>query len=117
MVSRRAGKSTLGCLASVLLGAALVYFGVNIGQVAWNYYQFEDAMKQEVRFAGSRSDAVIKRRLAEYADSLGLPEAARSVHVKRTDKLILIWAEYYHNIELPGFVKEIRLSPQATGPF
>jgi hypothetical protein len=74
-------------------------------------------MKQEVRFAASRSDAVIKRRVSEFADSLGLPEAAKEVHVKRGNKIIVIWAEYYHNIELPGFVKEIRFNPQASGPF
>ncbi|MEA3246964.1 MAG: hypothetical protein U9Q74_12485 [Gemmatimonadota bacterium] len=117
MVSRRAGKSSLGCLASTLLVAAVAYFGVTLGQVLWDYYQFEDAMKQEVRFSSTRSDAVIKRRLEAFADSLGLPEAARNVHIKRSNKVILIWAEYYHNIELPGFVKEIRFSPQATGPF
>jgi hypothetical protein len=117
MVNRRSGKSTLGCLASTLLVVAVVYFGVTLGEVLWNYYQFEDAMKQEVRFSSTRTDAVIKRRLAAFADSLGLPEAARNIHVKRSNKVILIWAEYYHNIELPGFVKEIRFSPQATGPF
>jgi hypothetical protein len=101
----------------MLLVVAVVYFGVTLGEVLWNYYQFEDAMKQEVRFSSTRTDAVIKRRLAAFADSLGLPEAARNIHVKRSNKVILIWAEYYHNIELPGFVKEIRFSPQATGPF
>jgi hypothetical protein len=117
MVKSRAGKSSLGCLSSVLFVAAASYFAVNIGGVIWDNYQFEDAMKQEVRFSSTRSDAVIKRRLAAYADSLGLPEAAQNVHVKRGNKVILIWAEYYHNIELPGMVKEIRFNPQATGPF
>jgi hypothetical protein len=117
MVRTRYGRSQVGCLLSTLIVAAAVYFGVNIGTALWDYYQFVDRMKQEVRFAASRSDAVIKRRVAAYADSLGLPEAAQNVHVKRGNKVIVIWAEYYHVIEFPGFVREMRFSPQAAGPF
>lgn len=117
MVKRRHGRSSLGCLVSLALVAAVIYFGFNLGEVLWNYYQYVDRMKQEVRFAASRSDAVIKRRVSEFADSLGLPEAARHVHVKRSQKMISIWAEYYDNIEFPGFVREIHFNPQASGPF
>jgi len=113
----RHGRSQLGCLVSSAIVAAVVYSGVNLGGVLWNYYQYPDRMRQEVRFAASRSDAVIKRRLATFADSLGLPESARIVHVKRGQKLISIWAEYYDNIEFPGFVREIHFNPQASGPF
>jgi hypothetical protein len=117
MVRARRGRSQLGCLLMLLVGAAVVYFGVNIGSALWDYYQLVDRMKSEVRFAASRSDAVIKRRISAFADSLGLPEAARTVHVKRGNKIIVIWGEYYHNLEFPGFVREIRFSPQATGTF
>jgi hypothetical protein len=99
------------------VGVAIIYFCVNLGEVLWKYYQYVDRMKTEVRFASSRSDAVIKRRIAQFADSLGLPEAAQRVHIKRSQKLILIWSEYYDNIEFPGFVREIRFNPQVQGPF
>ena len=117
MVTRRYGRSQLGCLIAMALAAAVIYFGFNLGEVLWNYYQYVDRMQQEVRFAASRSDAVIKRRVAEFADSLGLPEAARHVHVKRGQKMISIWADYYDNIELPLIVREIHFTPQASGPF
>lgn len=117
MVRVRRGKGQLGCLLQMLVVVAVVYFSYNVGTVLWNYYQFEDAMKQEVRFSATRSDAVIKRRLSDFADSLGLPEAARNVHVRRSKNVILIWSEYYKNVEFPGFVREFRLNPQATGPF
>ena len=117
MVRSRFGRTQLGCLVMTLLLSAAGYFAVSLGGVLFDYYRYVDRMKSEVRFAASRSDAVIKRRVAAYADSIGLPESARRVHVKRGNKLITIWAEYYHNIEFPGFVREIRFSPQATGPF
>jgi len=117
MVRSRNGRSQLGCLAMFAFAGAVVYFAASLGGVLWDYYQYTDRMDQEVRFAASRSDAVIKRRVAAFADSLGLPEAARTVHVKRGNKFIVIWAEYYHNIEFPGFVREIRFNPKASGPF
>ena len=44
MVTRRAGASSLGCLVSLLLVAAVGYFGVNAGEVYFRFYQFQDAM-------------------------------------------------------------------------
>ncbi|MDA1082437.1 MAG: hypothetical protein O2973_12330 [Gemmatimonadetes bacterium] len=113
----RSGRTQLGCLFTMLLVAAVGYFVVNLGGVVFDYFQYVDRMKQEVRFAGNRSDAVIKRRLEAFVDSVDLPEAARKVHIKRGSRIITIWAEYYHNIELPGMVREVRFNPQATGPF
>jgi hypothetical protein len=117
MVRARAGKGTLGCLVSLLFVAAVAYFSFNIGQTYWSYLQFRDRMRQEARFAQHRSDALIVRRLREYADSLGLPEGARKVHVRRRGRTIEIWAEYYENVELPLVVKEFYFHPQAVGTF
>jgi hypothetical protein len=102
---------------SLLLVSAIVYFGVNIGRTYFNYFQFRDRMKVEARFAQHRSDATIARRLREYADSLGLPEAAHKVHVRRRRGTIEIWSEYYESVELPLMVKEFYFHPQAVGTF
>jgi hypothetical protein len=114
---KRAGGSKLGCLVSLVFVGAVIYFGVNIGGQAWKYYEFKDAMQQEARHAASRSDDVIKRRLQTMVDSLGLPEGAKNIRVKRTNNMIFIWTEYFTPIEFPGFVKEINFSPQAQSPF
>ncbi|HEY4658965.1 MAG TPA: hypothetical protein VIH11_05610 [Gemmatimonadaceae bacterium] len=117
MVRTRRGASKIGCLFAALILAALVYFGAGIGQVFWSFYKYQDRMKQEARFAAHRSDAVIIRRVAAFADSLGLPEGARNVRVRRGNRMIYIWAEYYEHLELPGFVKEWHFNPSATGTF
>ena len=117
MVKARRGRSTVGCLLMLLIVMALGYFGVNIGRPFWHDYQFEDRMRQEARFAAKRSDLTIQRRLAAFADSLGLPEAARKVKVRRRQGTIEIWTEYYVVIEFPGIVREIRFSPQVVGTF
>jgi hypothetical protein len=117
MVRRRRGAGSLGCLTSLLILAVIIYFGVNIGEVYLRFFQFQDAMRQEVRFAAHNSDAVILRHLAAQVDSLGLPEPAGEVTLQRDGRHIEMESEYYEHIELPLFVHEVRFNPHAEGIF
>ena len=92
MVKSRAGKGALGSILTIVFVAAVSYFGWTIGSKYWGFYQFQDRMRQEARFAAHRSDILIKKRLQTYADSLRLPEAARKVSVRRRAGTIHIWA-------------------------
>ena len=115
MVKRR-GRSSLGCLFALLIVAAAMYFGINIGEAYWRFYEFQDAMRQEVRFAKQIPDDRIKLHLAALADSLGLPEEATDITVDRTRSEISVSAEYSERVELPLFVRVIRFNPRAQGP-
>jgi hypothetical protein len=115
VVSRR-GRSSLGCLVALLLLAVALYFGVNIGEAYWRFYEFQDAMRQEVRFAKQIPDDRIKLHLAALADSLGLPEAATDITVDRTSSDISVSADYSERVEFPPFVRLLRFSPRAQGP-
>lgn len=115
MVSARRGAGKLGCLFSLLIAVTVAYFAVNIGEVYWRFYQFEDAMQQQVRFAASRTNDTIVRHLRAKADSLGLPEDAGRVRVRRGRREITIWAEYTEHVELPLFVRELHFTPRADG--
>lgn len=117
MVKTRRGASSLGCLFTLLVVAAIVYFGVNIGEVYFRFYQYQDAMRQEVRFAAHNGDAIILRHLREQADSLGLPEAAGLVTLQRDGRHIEVESEYYEHIELPLMIREVRFNPHAEGIF
>jgi len=120
MVNRlrsRPGKVRLGCILSLILVAALGYFAYNVGSVALDYWQFQDAMDQEARFAMRTSNDVIVQHLRAKADSLELPEAARKVQIRRKGNEIFIWADYTVNIELPGFVQEVELRPHVERVF
>ena len=116
MVNRR-GRSSLGCLFVLLLAAAAVYFGINFGEVYWRFYEFQDAMKQEVRFARQIPDERIRQRLISLADSLGLPEEATDVIVTRTSTGISVSAEYTERVEFPLVARNIRFRPRAEGTF
>lgn len=112
MVRRRPGRSNFGCLLSLLLIVTAIYFGVNVGEPYLRYYRFLDAMKQEARFSARFTDEDIQHRLAALADSLGLPEAAGRVRVRRTSNRISISSTYYERVEMPLIVRDILFSPQ-----
>lgn len=117
MVTPRRGLSSLGCLITLLCAAAAMYFGLGVFEHYYKFYSYQDSMRQEVRFAGHNSDAVILRTLRQRADSLGLPEAAGEVTLQRDGRHIEIESEYYVNIELPMYVREVRFNPHAAGIF
>ncbi|HEX2778046.1 MAG TPA: hypothetical protein VHM30_01005 [Gemmatimonadaceae bacterium] len=120
MVTRvrgRAGKSSLGCLFTILLVVVVAYFGINIGEVYLRYYRFRDSVQQAARFAPRLTDDDIRARLRDAADSLGLPESAHDVKVRRREHHITITSEYTERVELPGYVREIRFAPRGETTF
>jgi hypothetical protein len=117
MVTHGRGASTLGCLFSMLVAAAIAYFGVNVGGPYWRYYRFRDAFQQEARFADRKADAQIVTTLRLKADSLALPPAAHIVNVRRTPSEITIWAEYAETIDFPFVTKDITFRPLAQRAF
>lgn len=113
MVRRRAGRTNFGCLVTLLLVVTAVYFGVSVGEPYLRYYRYLDGMKQEARFSARFTDEDIQRRLAALADSLGLPEAAGHVRVRRASNRISLSTSYYERVEMPLIVRDILFSPQA----
>ena len=116
MTTRR-GASSLGCLFTLLVVAAVSYFGVNIAEVYWRYYQFHDDMQQEARFAQHTRTDSIALRLQASADSLDLPEAAGHVIIRRSSNMITIESDYYESVEVPGYVQELHFHPRAEAQF
>ncbi len=117
MVNARRGTSSIGCLFSLLVLAAVVYFGVNVAEAYWRFYQFRDDMQVEVSFAAHNTNDVILTRLRAAADSLGLPESAGHVVIRRVRNSIAIESFYDEPVELPGHVRELHFHPRAEGQF
>jgi len=111
----RLGRSTLGCLFSLLIAAAVGYFAVNAGESYWRFYQFQDDMRQEVNFARERTDDQIRTRLRASVDSLGLPDDARRISIRRSDNGISVESSYDDRVEMPMYVKEIHYRAHAEG--
>lgn len=117
MVTARRGMGRLGCLVSLLLLVTIAYFGFNIGEVYLRCYRLKDAMVQEARFAHNRDDNTIRARLAAVADSLGLPDEAGRVTIRRSAARIVISTDYSEHVELPLFVREFHFAPQVVRSF
>ncbi len=113
----RRGAGALGCLLSLMLFAAALYYGVNIGQVYLRYYQILDGMRTQARLGPSLQDDVIYRRLNAQADSL-LPGSSPRFKITRTTqpRRIIIETEYTEQVDLPLFKHEFVLRPRAEEP-
>jgi hypothetical protein len=113
----RRGAGGLGFLVSIVLFATALYYGVNIGQVYFRYYQLVDGMRTQARLAPSLQDDVIYRRLNVHADSLlrgGRPQfkITRGGHPQR----IVIETHYIEQVDLPLFNHTFLLHPRAEEP-
>jgi hypothetical protein len=117
VVSARAGRSTLGCLVTLLILSAAGYFAVNVGEVYLRYYRYRDGFQQQARFANQRTDERIRVHLRALADSLGLPDEARLITVRRTPRRIVIRARYTEVVEMPGYVREFHFEPLGEARF
>jgi len=112
MVRLRRGASNLGCLLTLLVLAAVAYFGVPIGEAYWRYYRFQDEMRQAARLAKVNPDDVIRSRLTSFVEQAGLPAEARRVAIRRlSSSRISISVSYEEVLELPGMVRVHRFSP------
>ncbi len=113
---RRLGASSLGCLLSLLLFSAALYYGVHIGEVYLRYYRLLDVMRFQANMAPNLADDVIGRRLAATADSL-LGEAPE-FHISRGGRplRITIKTEYSERVELPLFHHTFVMRPRAEAP-
>jgi len=117
MVARprsRRGSSTLGCLFSLVLFLAALYYGVHIGQVYLRFYRLQDAMRFQVQMAPNSDDGVITRRLEATADSI-LGQQPR-FRIGRTRRRITIQTEYSDRVDLPFFQHVFLFRPRAEAP-
>ena len=115
--TNRFGRSSLGCLVTLLIFVAAGYFAVNIGEVYLRYYRFHDSMAQNAHFAAHFDDDAIRNNLSLAADSLDLPVGAHRVQIRRRDHHITISADYYERVEMPLYVREIHFEPRVESTF
>ncbi len=109
----RRGTSSLGCLVSIILLAAAVYYGLHIGKVYFRFYQLQDEMESAARMAPSLKDDVIYRRLAATSDSL--LGRTLTFDIKRGNK-VTIHTEYSDSVDLPFFKHTFHFKPRVEEP-
>lgn len=112
------GASSLGCLVSLLIFVAALYYGVNIGEVFFRYYRLLDEMDSQARIAAGLDNGTIARRIAAAVQEIGVPESAARVVVRRTvsPREITITTDYSETVDLPFFKHTFAFHPKATQP-
>jgi hypothetical protein len=113
------GASTMGCLLSLLVLVAVLYYGVNIGEVYFRYYRLLDEMQGQARVAAALDNGTIQRRIASAIQEIGLPDDASSnLQITRSasPRQIAIETDYSETVHLPLFVHTFHLHPKATEP-
>jgi hypothetical protein len=115
----RRGASTTGCLLSLLVFVAVLYYGVHIGEVYFRYYSLLDEMQQQSHLAAVLDDGTIQRRIVAKVQEIGLSdEAATNVRIQRTamPRQIVIETTYSESVRLPLFNHTFNFHPQAIQP-
>ena len=121
MVTRaRRGASSSGCLLSLLIFVAVLYYGVNIGEVYFRYYRLLDEMQTQSRLAPGLDDGTIQRRVQAAIEEIGIPDSAgtRQLRIQRTaqPREIVIETYYSEFVSLPLFKHTFAFHPRATQP-
>jgi hypothetical protein len=112
----RRGSSLAGCLFSLALFVAALYYGIHIGEVYLRYYRLQDAMRFQASTAPALRDDVIGRRLAWKADSILGQSPAFRISRGGSPLRITIQTEYEERVELPFFHHTFVLRPRAEAP-
>ena len=113
------GASSTGCLVSLLLFVAALYYGVHIGEVFFRYYRLVDEMKTQARLSAGLDDGTIRRRLQAAVQEIGLPDSAGnrlSIVRTATPREIRIETQYGEAVKLPLFNHTFRFHPKVSQP-
>lgn len=114
--SSRRGASNVGCVISLLVFVAAIYYGINIGKVWFKYYQLQDEMTVSARMAPGLTDPTIRHRLEAKVDELGLPVEAKKFTISRAGKTFTVSSEYSEHVSLPFFDHTFVFKPTAVEP-
>ncbi len=114
------GKASIRGILALAVVVGMVYFGMKVLPVRASAYQFDDAIRDEVVFAGGRraSDDAIKRNLVGRAEMLGLPIRTGDIRITRPGgKYIVVEVRYEVAVEfIGGYVYQWAFSPCHEGP-
>jgi hypothetical protein len=117
---RRRGASSAGCLLSLLVFVAVLYYGVNIGEVFFRYYRLLDEIQTQSRLAPGIDDGTIRRRIQSAVEEIGVPDSAggRQLLIRRTasPREIVIETRYSESVSLPFFNHDFKFHPRAAQP-
>jgi hypothetical protein len=115
----QSGKASIRGILALAVIIGMVYFGMKVLPVRASTFQFADAIRDEVMFAGGRrySDETIRRNLVNVAANLGLPIQSGDIRIRRPARNIVVEVNYTVALEfIGGFTYQWNFSPKSEGP-
>ena len=114
MLLNSEGKGFLGCIAGIVLLAALIFIGIKLGPVYYTNMIFEDDIKTVTSQAGTRymGDEQITTAIISYARKhnidLTQKNAAKNVKIERYAGQVHITVRYYVPVNFLIFNKTMK---------
>ena len=87
-------------LLTLLIVAALLWAGFHTVPVYLRYFQFDEAVEEVARFAGTRSEEEVRQRVLELADEYEVPLAAEDLVVQKIRGNTEIALAYVERVEV-----------------
>jgi hypothetical protein len=87
-------------LLTLLIVAALGWAGYHTVPVYLRYFQFDEAVEEVARFAGTRSEEEVRQRVLELAEEYDVPLEAEDLVVQKVSGNIEIALAYVERVEL-----------------
>jgi hypothetical protein len=93
----------LKTIIQILIAILVVIACARGGEAAWRYYEFSDAVEQEVRFGTAKSTAELHRRVADIARERDVPVEYENIVVEPKPGQTVVTVSYVEAINLiPG---------------
>lgn len=100
----------------ILVVAIILFLGVNYGPVYINAYQFNDAVRQVLKFSGTRgrSPQIMKTAIMAEAAEFGIPVTSDSVKVTRDGVVLTVDISCQVPIDLQFYQHEFSFDSHHT---
>ena len=101
----------------LLVLIALLFAGTQYVPAYFAAFQFDDFIRQEVKFAvtNRKTPEKIRVNILEKANELGIPLTAKDVHITKRGPAFTVDVEYHLPINLKVYKHELVFHPQESG--
>lgn len=87
-------------IVQILVAILVVVACARVGEAAWRYYGFKDAVEQEVRFGDAKTTSQLHQRVIELASEHDVPLEHEDVAVEPGNGMTVVSVTYFQPIAL-----------------
>ena len=91
-------------IIQIVIAAVVVIACARGGEAAWRYYEFKDAVEQELRFGTAKTASQLHKRVHEIAVEYNVDLAYEDIHIQPREGQTAVAVSYVEPIPLvPAF--------------